>query len=341
MNIAIIGCGAIAKMRHAPAVAADWDATLCAVCDPVKANADALAGTYHTRAVYDIDEVLRDDTVDAVIICTPERFHCANVVAALKAGKHVLCEKPLAMNADEGRQILEAWQASGKTLMVAFSQRLYDAHRIAKKLLDEGAIGKPIAFRTALAHRGVEYATIEAPTPDFYDRKLAGIGDVMLSVGCHRVDLVSYLFGAKIAAVSALTPTIDKKYADGTPIGAADHAMINVEMDNGVVGTIWISWCCYGKPEQASQIYGTEGVMLVGEGPGVVVQKRGGGEECYGVTPDPNAGQRITHHFIQVLHGREPAICDGTDGQNCLLAMEAVKRSDQEGRRVLVSELTE
>ena len=102
MNIAIIGCGAIANMRHAPAVDADPGAVLYAVCDPFRPNADALAEKYHTRAVYELDEILADPAVDAVIICTPERFHCANVVAALQAGKHVLCEKPLAMNPAEG-----------------------------------------------------------------------------------------------------------------------------------------------------------------------------------------------------------------------------------------------
>lgn len=339
MNIAIIGCGAIANMRHAPAVDADPGAVLYAVCDPFRPNADALAEKYHTRAVYELDEILTDPAVDAVIICTPERFHCANVVAALQAGKHVLCEKPLAMNPAEGQKILDAWQASGKMLMVSFCQRLYELHKQAKALLDCGAIGKPIAFRTALAHRGVEYATIAAPTPDFYDKKLSGIGDVMLSVGCHRVDLVTYLLGSKITAVSALTPTIDKKYADGTPIHAADHAMINVELENGLVGTLWISWCCYGGMERATVIYGTTGRMTVGEEQGIRIQKLDGTEAFYAVADDPTEGQRITHHFIAALQGEEPPVCDGYDGMSCLVAMEAVKRSNREQRRVTISEI--
>ncbi len=341
MKIAIIGCGAIANIRHAPAVSEDPNAELYMVCDPVRKNADALAEKYHTRAVYDIADVLNDKEVDAVIVCTPERFHCANVVAALEAGKHVLCEKPLAMNVEEGNKIIDAWQKSGKRLMVAFSQRLYGGHRMAKELVKEGVIGKPIAFRTVLAHPGVEYATISSPAPDFYDKKLAGIGDVMLSVGCHRIDLVPYLFDSKIKAVNALTPTIDKRYSDGHLIDAADHAMINVELENGVVGTVWISWCCYGAYEHATQIYGTEGLMIIGEGPGIVVKKRGGGERVCEVPADPSSGQQITHHFISVLNGSEIAVCDGYDGQACLLAMEAVKLSDQESRRVAISELTE
>lgn len=341
MNIAIIGCGAIARNRHAPAVRAHPGAELYAVCDPVRESADALAAAYETRARYDLNDVLQDAAVDAVIICTPERFHCANVIAALQAQKDVLCEKPLAVNAQEGEAILQAWQISGRKLMVAFSQRLYEEHRLAKKLLGESAIGKPIAFRTALAHRGAEYAALETPASDFYDRQLSGIGDVMLSVGCHSVDLVAYLFDSAITAVSARTPTIDKAYADGTPIAAADHAMLTVELENGLSGTLWVSWCDYGAPERTTLIYGAEGTMSVGGRPGVVVRKRDGSTRTYEIAQNPKEGQAITHHFINMLNGSEAPICDGRDGQTCLLVMEAVKQSDREGRWVAVKKLDE
>lgn len=340
MNIAIIGCGAIAKTRHAPGVADHPKASLYAVCDPVRENADGLAAAYHTKAVYDMAEVLGDPQVDAVIICTPERFHCDNVVAALRAGKDVLCEKPLAMTVQEGRTILDAWEKSGRRLMVAFGQRLTPGHQTAKRLLEQGTIGKPLAFRTALAHRGVEYATIEGPSPDFYDRKLSGIGDVMLSVGCHRMDLMPYLLGGRIRAVSALLPTLDKTYADGRPIDAADHAMLTMELDNGVVGTVWISWCDYGKPERATVIYGTQGVMTIYREPEVAVE-RGSETVRYPVPPDPGEWQLPTRHFIDVLAGDAQPVCDGGDGQACLMALEAARRSHRLGRRVELAELRE
>lgn len=337
MNIAILGCGAIAGNRHAPAVAQNPGATLYAVCDPVKDHADALAAQYGTTACYDFPALLADPAVDAVIICTPERFHCGNVVAALEAGKDVLCEKPLAMTPAEGERILTAWRKSGRKLMVAFAQRLNDEHQLAKRLLDEGAIGRPLAFRTALAHKGVEYAALGGPAPDFYDKRLAGVGDVMLSVGCHRVDLVRYLFGSSIKAVSAVTSTLDKTYADGRPIDAADHAMILAEMENGIQGSLWTSWCDYGAPERGTIIYGADGVMRIGTGPAVTVEKRDGASRKYEVHQDPRAWLRITDHFIDVLLGRAEPVCDGEDGQACLLAMEAVKRSAAEGRRVMVA----
>ncbi len=336
MNIGIIGCGAIAKMRHAPAVAAHPKATLYAVCDPVREHADALAREYGARAVYDLEALFRDDNVDAVIVCTPERFHRDHVVAALKAGKDVLCEKPLAMNTREGKEIIAAWKESNSRLMVAFSQRMYEHHRLARKLLKEGIIGTPISFRTMLAHRGVEYATIQKPGPDFYDRQLPSIGDVMLNVGCHRVDLVSYLFDSPIHEVYASTPTIHKTYRDGRPIEAADHAMITAWLENGLSGIIWISWCAYGAPERDTIIYGSEGSMHIYEQPGIVVRTCDGEEKKYEIPQEPREGQRITCNFIDMLNGDDNAICDGDDGWRCLQAMEAVRQSDEEGRKVAI-----
>lgn len=335
-NIAVIGCGAIARNRHIPAVAESEKANLYCVCDPVKENADEMAGLYHTKAVYDLSEVLKDPSVDAVIICTPERFHCANVVDALQAGKDVLVEKPLAMNPEEGKRILEAWKRSGKRLEVAFAQRLGRDYKKAKELLDEKVIGKPLVFRTTLAHRGAEYASVGEPTPDFYDKRLAGIGDVMLSVGCHRMDLMPYLFDSPIKSVMAMTPTIDKTYADGTKIKASDHAMVEVELQNGVYGSVWISWCDYGVGERGTVIYGTEGTMSVGEAPGVVIRKRSGEVIEIAVEKDPDAWKEITRHFIKVLNGEEAQICDGTDGQRCLLALEAVRNSNQLQKQVSI-----
>lgn len=334
MNIAILGCGTIARIRHAPAVAAHPKATLYAVCAPGRIHADELAAAYGTRAVYDPERIIRDENVDAVIVCTPERTHCEQVIAALEAGKDVLCEKPLAMNGEEGRTIIRAWEKSGKRLMVAFGQRLTPEHVLARDLLAKGVIGRPTAFHTALTNRGVEYAAISGPSPDFYDRKLADVGDVLLSVGCHRIDLVSCLFGTRIVAVSALTPVIDKRYADGRPIDGADHAMITVEMRGGPVGTIWTSWCDYGWPERSTVIYGTEGAMSIFEGPGVTVRRKNGEEMTFSVPQPPDPWAPITDHFIDVLLGDAEPVCDGYDGQNCLLVMDAVRRSAREGRRI-------
>lgn len=339
MKIAIIGCGAIARKRHAPAVAAHPEAELYAVCDPVKENADALAREYGTKAIYDINEILHDPAVNAVIICTPERFHCSNVVAALEAGKDVLCEKPLAMTVDECRKIVETWHKSGRQLMVAFSQRLSPEHQLAKKLLEQGSIGKPIAFRTALAHSGAEYAGMGQPEADFYDKRLAGIGDVMLSVGCHRMDLMAYLFNSRIKAVSALTTTLDKHYADGTPIQAADHAIVNTELENGVAGSVWISWCDYGKMERETVIYGTEGTMFVHGPDEIEVDHRSGETEMYPVEQGTDGWQAITRHFIDVLNEKSNPVCDGIDGLACALALEAVQCSGKEKKRVLTGTL--
>jgi predicted dehydrogenase len=338
-NIAIIGCGAIAIKRHAPALAAAKNACFYAVCDPVKENADSMAKQYGIKAYYDISELLSDDKVDAVIICTPERFHCANIIAALEAGKDVMCEKPLALDAKEGQKIVDVWKKSGKLLMVAFSQRLTDAHQLAKKMIDEGVIGKPIAFRTELAHAGVEYSTIDQPSPDYFDKRLSSVGDVMLNVGCHRIDVIPYLFNSKIKSVMANTPTIDKKFADGSFINAPDHAMIIAQLENGLHGTFWISWCSYGEMERNSMIYGTKGSLSVYEGPGIVLRLHGEEPQEFELPFEPEDDYRITWNFIDTLNGTGIPIADGLDGLNCLIAMAAINLSNKECRKVDVSEI--
>ena len=336
-NIAIIGCGAIAARRHAPALASAKNVCFYAVCDPVAEHADSMAGQYGTKAYYDTAGLLRDPAVDAVIVCSPEKYHCANITEALEAGKDVLCEKPLALNVEEGKKIVETWKRSGRMLAVAFSQRMTDEHRIAKKMIEEGAIGKPLAFRTNLAQDGVEYSTILKPSPDYFDRHLKSVGDVMLNVGCHRIDVIPYLFGSKIKSVMASTPTIHKTYADGSLIDAPDHAMIIAELENGMTGSFWISWCNYGEMERSTMIYGTEGTLSLYEKPGIVLRKHREKPQTVPVSFRPEDDFRITWNFADALNGTGEPVADGLDGLNCLIAMDAVKQSARENRKIEIS----
>lgn len=336
MNVAVIGCGAIARKRHAPALSKYEGACFYAVCDPVKENADDLAEAYQVKAFYDLKELLSCREVDAVIICTPERFHRDNVIEALRAGKHVLCEKPLALNAEEAEEIIEEWKKTDRKLMVAFSQRTYKVHSMAKQLIREGRIGKPIFFRTNLTQRGVEYTTLAGAQPDFYDKYLKNIGGALLSVGCHRIDLADYLFDAHIEAVQAFTPTIGKQYADGRKIDAEDHALINARLSNGLAGLIWVSWWNYGEAENETIVYGTKGTLKTFEGKGIKICFQDGSTEEYDTSADCDEYQNITIGFLDALTKNGEMIADGMDGCRCMQVIDAVKKSNRLGCWVLV-----
>ena len=222
MNVGIIGCGGIAVRRHLPVCASYEGVTLYAVCDPVRENADRAAQQYGGKAYYDPEAFFACRELDAVIVCTPERFHKDNVISALRAGKHVLCEKPMSMTQDEALEMYRVWKETDRMLMIAFNMRISKVHVLTKQLLKDGAIGKPIAYRTNLAHAGSESAMISGAAPDFYDRHLRNMGGVMLNVGSHRVDLMDYLFDSPIREVFAETPAIDKN----TPMGGSSMRKI-------------------------------------------------------------------------------------------------------------------
>lgn len=331
MNVAIIGCGAIARRRHAPALSNYRGVCFYAVCDPVKKNADDMAETYQVKPYYDIDTLLSEKELDAVVLCTPERFHKDHVIKALRAGKHVLCEKPLAVNAIQAEEIIKEWKKSDRKLMIAFSQRTYRMHTMAKQLIQDGKIGSPIFFRTNLTQKGAEYTTLAGAQPDFYDKYLKNIGGVLLAVGCHRIDLVDYLFDAHIEAVQAFTPVIDKKYADGRKIDVEDHALINTRLSNGLAGLIWVSWSNYGNAENETVIYGTDGTLRTFEGKGIRICHKDGSEEEFDTSVDYDEYQNITIGFLDALTLEKPMAADGMDGYRCMQVIDAVRESNASG----------
>jgi len=335
LNVAILGCGAITQKRHAPAIKGFPGACLYGVYDVDEKRGNDLAEQYGTRFFNDLESLLGDSAIDAVSICVPEYFHCKLAEQTFAAGKHVLLEKPMAMNAAEGRRIISAWEKSGKQLAMAFSQRCYPEHRLAKKLMAEEAVGKVLSYRTILANSGVEYSVVKQDMTGFYDRNLKNIGGVMLNVGCHRVDLMRYLFDTEFDKVFAFTPTMDKRFANGSLIDREDSAMITAKMKNGITGTMWSSWCNYGPTRVETEIFCSRGVILVfpdrvellrsGSAPEQLIIK----EE----DKDPN-GLLIVRAFLDTLINGAAPVTTGMDGLKCMKVLEAVGESHKKGRWV-------
>jgi predicted dehydrogenase len=333
LNIAILGCGAIAQKRHAPVISNFPGVRLYGVYDPDEKRARDLADRYGARPFTALESLLGDSALDAVSICAPERFHRDLSERSFAAGKHVLLEKPMAMDAAEAGRIISAWKNSGKQFIMAFSQRCYPEHRLTKKLLDEGAVGKILSFRTILANPGVEYTVVKQDLHDFYDRNLKNIGGVMLNVGCHRIDLMRWLFDTDFEAVLAFTPALDKRFANGELINREDSAMIIARMKNGIAGTIWSSWCNYGAGRVDTEIFGTGGAISVFSDRVELFRSRGE-KEIFPVKEedrDPN-GFLIVRAFLETLVKGVPPVATGTDGYLCMAALAAIEESNREGR---------
>jgi predicted dehydrogenase len=199
IGVAIIGTGAIALANHVPGLALTGRAKLVALCDENPATLARAAAQTGVRATYaDYRELLQRDDVDAVIVATPNFTHPPIVLAAAAAKKHLLCEKPLALDFSTALQMYRAAEAAGICHMTAFTYRFVPAMRYMKHLLDQGDSGEVFHFR---AQRFQDWD--ERPLGWRQSKKLAGSGEMgdMLS---HRIDYAHHLVGPMASVVADL-----------------------------------------------------------------------------------------------------------------------------------------
>ena len=155
ITVGLIGCGKIGQVRHLPEYAANKDCVITALYDINLERAQALAKQYGATAYESVEALLASD-VEAVSVCSSNTSHAEITIAALKAGKHVLCEKPMATTLSDCEAMVAAAKEAGKRLMIGQNQRLAGAHQKAKELIDAGAIGRVLTFRTYFCHGGPE-----------------------------------------------------------------------------------------------------------------------------------------------------------------------------------------
>lgn len=344
IGIGIVGCGKISQIRHIPEYLDNPEARIVACCDNNQERAAEIAARLGAKAYSSVDELLSDPEVSAVSVCVANNAHCEVTVKALKAGKDVLCEKPMATTIEDCELMVRTARECGRKLMIGQNQRLAEAHAKARELIASGTIGKVLSFRTSFGHSGPESWSVDPGRNTwFFDRKVAVMG-VMADLGIHKTDLIQYILGQRIVATSARLVTIDKTGPDGELIGVDDNAICVYEMNGGAIGTMTASWTYYGAEDNSTVIYGTEGNMTIYDidrAP-IVIRKKGG--EVIEVqsgqiqTNDNQTKSGIIDAFIDCLvEDREPTI----SGQDVLAAMRAVFasiRSSEEGIRVEIPE---
>src|SRR5882762_11891568 len=187
LNWIVIGIGDISIRRVIPGIQSETRSRLYGLVtrDLVK------AAPFDTRAWTTLDEALSDPAVQAVYVATPVFLHAPHTIQALRAGKHVLCEKPMAMNETEARSMLRTASETGKTLGVAYYRRSYPKVQRARELLDAGAIGTPV-FAELTCHDWFDGR--DSSRAWLVDPVRAG-GGPLFDIGSHRIDLLNFLFG--------------------------------------------------------------------------------------------------------------------------------------------------
>lgn len=327
IRVGIIGCGKIAQVRHIPEYAANPYAEVYGFYDINQARAEELAKKHGGKAYASYEELLADPTIQAVSVCAANHAHAEISIAALKAGKHVLCEKPMAISLEECEAMVAAAKESGKYLMIGQNQRLAKAHSKAKELIEQGAIGKVLTFRTIFGHGGPETWSVDpGKNVWFFDKTKAAMG-AMADLGIHKTDMIQYVLGSKIVKTQAVLTTLDKRDATGSLIGVDDNAICIYQMENGVIGTMTASWTYYAAEDNTTVIYGTKGELRLYDDPKYSVQQinADGTRVDYQIdqiqTNDNQTASGIIDLFVKSLVENTPP---EISGENVLHAMKAV-----------------
>jgi predicted dehydrogenase len=189
VRVGIIGCGGIANGKHLPALKAVKEVEMVAFCDIIESKAEEAAkkyGTPNAKVYKDYRKLLEDKSIDVVHVCTPNRSHSFITIDALEAGKHVMCEKPMAINAAEAKKMVEAAKRTGKKLTIGYQNRHRPDSLFVKAECEAGNIGEIYyAKATALRRRAV-------PTWGVFLNEYEQGGGPLIDIGTHALDLTMW-----------------------------------------------------------------------------------------------------------------------------------------------------
>jgi myo-inositol 2-dehydrogenase/D-chiro-inositol 1-dehydrogenase len=245
IRIGLVGCGRIARV-HAHAYRRVARGRIVACADVERARATALADEFDYEVVADFHALLARDDLDAVLIATPNHLHADQTVAALAVGKHVFCQKPIALTVEDADRVVAAAAAGDRVLQHGFMLRFTPPVPRLKDALLEGALGTPIALRAAVF--GWE------PVHDWFFAKEHG-GGVILDTLIHFADLVLWLLG-DVDHVSAHggAYVLEGAKRHGSP----DNAIVTLHHHAGAISSLYVTWTA-GHGDFSLELYGSEG----------------------------------------------------------------------------------
>lgn len=338
VRVGIIGCGMITARRHAPEYTDNPRSEVVALYDFNQERAKELAAGYGAKVYATVEELVAAPDIDAVSICSPNNTHAPYSIMALEAGKHVLCEKPMALELEDTRKMMEAAEKAGKILMIGHNQRLLPTHRKARELLQSGMIGNILSIQSNFRHRGPEYWSVNrSNTTWFFDKNRAHFG-CLGDLGAHKLDIIRFLLDDEVDDICCDTVTRDKRYPDGRLIDLEDNASAIFHMKSGVFGTMNVSWTNYGEEDNSTIIYGDKGVMKIfgDTADDIVVEMKDDTRVKYQVgaisTNTKQLKSGIIDDFVDsIVTGRAPTVT-GKDGHNTLAVIVAGKQSAAERR---------
>jgi 1,5-anhydro-D-fructose reductase (1,5-anhydro-D-mannitol-forming) len=292
LNWIVIGIGDISVRRVIPAIQAESRSRLYGL---VTRDA-AKAAPYDARVWTSLDEALADSAVQAVYIATPVFLHAPQAIQSLRAGKHVMCEKPMAMNEAEARLMVQTAEESGLKFGVAYYRRAYPKVQRAKQLLEAGVIGKPVVAELT-CH---EWRDDTGSTRSWLlDPAQAG-GGPLYDIASHRIDVLNFLFGQPERATGFLSNAVHH-YA------VEDNATVMIDYPSGVRGIVDVRWHSKIRRDEC-RIRGTEGEMELSplNGPELIYPS---GRENLPV--QANVHTPMIENFVDAVEGKAPLLASG------------------------------
>lgn len=334
VKVGLIGCGNIGAGGHLPAYAHILEAELVAVCDTVEELARVAAGQSGATAYTDYRQILGREDVEMVDLCVPTYLHAQLAIEAMKTGKHVLCEKPMAHALEFADAMIEAAQANGVKLMIGQVRRFDHRYASIKEQLAAGKVGRPVFVRRA------ERQFLPFPPEAWQWDPIRG-GGVVLDIGVHATDLFRWLFGQEAVEVYAAARSVRES---ARAAGSFDHAMITFKFDGGGVGVAEASWAYpqgFGGALYAQlDVVGTEGKIQYADkdtNPMLMYTAERGHELPryfrFMSTTEYAFEEEIRHFVSCVLNDQKPAVSP----QDARVALEmalAAQRSAEGGHPV-------
>jgi predicted dehydrogenase len=332
VRIGIVGTGI--GSQHARSLAKCPDAQIAAICDINKDRGAKFATEFSVPTIYtDYNEMVASDAIDAVIVATPNSFHEPIAVAAFEAGKHVMCEKPLAMNAIEGARMVEAGKKSGKLFMMGFNNRFRGDSQLLKKYIENGDLGEIYYAKTGWVRR----KCLHWMSGWFADKALAG-GGPLIDIGVHVLDLTLWLMGnpkpvsVMGSSYSKLGPDIYKKR--GLVYNVEDLAAGFIKLENGATVIMEASWESHVEKERIyTQLVGTKGGADL-EPLKIYTDQHGSAVDIQPQFENLPGHEMEIKHFVSCVKGDCECISTGEHGLHIMQILDAIYESAKTGKSV-------
>ena len=346
MKFGVIGAGTIGQLR-AQSIKSNPATELLSVADPAIGSAESAVKGTSAKAVADWRDVLEFPGLEAVIVSSPIQFHEEAVIAALDAGKHVLCEKPLANTVESCRRMVEASRRAGKTLATGFNHRYYPSMKFLRRVIDEGQIGAIDHVRIFGGHDGLHNFRADWQ----YKAPVSG-GGAMMDVGIHMTDLGRFVLGEVKEVYGIASNRIWQ-----VP-GSEDNALAIFKSPDGIPAVYHATWTEWKGYRFFVEVYGDRGMVRGYYAPMqnlLVTQDKPGGprRKVRKLYPEIMVREKLKSwtstallsfqdelaDFLRMTQGEKTNLADGVAGFRAVEIANAVYESSKTGSPVRMSDI--